>query len=45
MSGHTDGALAQHGVLGEGVALIEKPFSSHKLGSVVREALDGSRRA
>jgi two-component system cell cycle sensor histidine kinase/response regulator CckA len=41
MSGYTDGALSHHGVLGDGVILIEKPFSSARLSRVVREALDG----
>ena len=45
MSGYTDGALSQHGVLGEGVVLIEKPFSSQKLARVIRDALDRPRPA
>jgi two-component system cell cycle sensor histidine kinase/response regulator CckA len=40
MSGYTDGALSHQGVLGEGVTLIEKPFSSDKVARVLREALD-----
>ena len=40
MSGYTDGALAQHGVLAEGVALLEKPFSGEKLVRAVRDQLD-----
>ena len=43
MSGYTDGALSQHGVLGDGVLLIEKPFTSEKLATMVREALDRPR--
>ncbi len=40
MSGYTDGAIAQHGVLAEGVALLEKPFSGEQLLRAVRVALD-----
>jgi two-component system cell cycle sensor histidine kinase/response regulator CckA len=40
MSGYTDGAISQHGILGEGVMLLEKPFSGDKLVRAVREALD-----
>ena len=45
MSGYTDGALAQHGVLKEGVALLEKPFSGEKLVRAVRELLDRPSRS
>ena len=40
MSGYTDGALSHHGVLGQGIRLIEKPFTSERLASEVRGALD-----
>ena len=40
MSGYTNGAISQGGVLAEGVALLEKPFTSDKLARVVREVLD-----
>ena len=40
MSGYTQGAIAQHGVLLEGVSLLEKPFSRTDLTRAVREALD-----
>jgi CheY-like chemotaxis protein len=40
MSGYTDGALSQHGVLGAGLHLVEKPFTSDRLARMVREALD-----
>jgi two-component system cell cycle sensor histidine kinase/response regulator CckA len=40
MSAYTDGAISQHGVLGAGVFLLEKPFTGDKLARVVREALD-----
>jgi len=41
MSGYTNGAISQHSVLGEGVMLLEKPFTGDKLARAVREALDG----
>ncbi len=41
MSGYTNGAISQHGVLGEAVMLREKPFTRDKLAWTVREALDG----
>ena len=40
MSGYTNGAISQHGVLGEGVVLLEKPFTADKLARAVREVLD-----
>ena len=40
MSGYTDGALSQHGVLGDNILLIEKPFTSERLASLIRDALD-----
>jgi len=40
MSGYTNGAISQHGVLAEGVMLLEKPFTGDKLARAVREALD-----
>jgi hypothetical protein len=40
MSGYTDGAISQHGILGEGLMLLEKPFSGDKLARAVRDALD-----
>jgi two-component system, cell cycle sensor histidine kinase and response regulator CckA len=43
MSGYTSGAISHHGVLGEGVMLLEKPFTGDKLARVVREALDRPR--
>jgi PAS domain S-box-containing protein len=39
MSGYTDGAIAQHGVLEPGQRLITKPFSGEELTRVVAEAL------
>jgi len=40
MSGYTDDALAHHGLLDPGVALLSKPFSSVQLLGRVREVLD-----
>ncbi len=41
MSGYTADVIARHGVLEEGVAFINKPFSIRDLGAKVREVLDG----
>lgn len=40
MSGYPDDALAHHGVLDEGVELMEKPIIPHKLAGKLREVLD-----
>ena len=40
MSGYTADAIAQHGVLDEGVNFIQKPFSLAALATKVREVLD-----
>lgn len=40
MSGYTDAALTNHGVLESGTALIEKPFTPQSLAQKVREVLD-----
>jgi two-component system cell cycle sensor histidine kinase/response regulator CckA len=40
MSGYTNGAISEHGVPGEGVVLLEKPFTAEKLARAVRQALD-----
>ncbi len=42
MSGYTDNVIARHGVLEEGVAFIQKPFTIHTLADKVREILDGA---
>ena len=42
MSGYTADIIAHHGVLGDGVCFLQKPFSMQELTSKVREALDGS---
>ncbi len=41
MSGYTDNVIAQRGVLDQGVAVIQKPFSINALAAKVREVLDG----
>jgi PAS domain S-box-containing protein len=40
MSGYTDDAIVHHGVLDEGVAFIEKPFTPNGLASKLREVLN-----
>jgi PAS domain S-box-containing protein len=39
MSGYTDEAIVQHGVLNPGIALLNKPFTSETLGRKIREVL------
>lgn len=41
MSGYTDEVIVHHGVLEEGIAFIQKPFSIHDLLKKVRNVLDG----
>ena len=40
MTGYTDDAIVQHGVLQPGIAFINKPFTSDTLGRKIREVLD-----
>jgi hypothetical protein len=42
MSGYTDNFIAGHGVLGDGVQLLHKPFTEDVLMRKVRELLDSS---
>jgi two-component system, cell cycle sensor histidine kinase and response regulator CckA len=43
MSGYTNGAISDRGLLPDGVVLIEKPFTGSQLAAAVRKALDASR--
>jgi hypothetical protein len=45
MSGYTDSAIADHGVLESGIYLLHKPFTEEALIRKVREVLDAPRRA
>jgi two-component system cell cycle sensor histidine kinase/response regulator CckA len=40
MSGYTEDAIVQHGVLNPGIAFLHKPFTSDALGRKIREVLD-----
>jgi PAS domain S-box-containing protein len=42
MSGYTDGAVVNHGLLEAGAAFLQKPFTPQALAAKVREVLDGS---
>ena len=42
MSGYTDDAIGDHGVLQEGINLLQKPFTPVTFGDKVREVLDGA---
>jgi two-component system, cell cycle sensor histidine kinase and response regulator CckA len=44
MSGYTDEAITEHGVLPQGTFFLAKPFSRETLGRRVREVLDSGRR-
>jgi len=41
MSGYTDDAVLRHGVMEEGMAYLQKPFTPDQLARKVREVLDG----
>ncbi len=45
MSGYTNGVISQHGVLKEGVHLLQKPFTGRGLAQAVRAVLDAPREA
>jgi PAS domain S-box-containing protein len=40
MSGYSDDATAQHGILDSGISFLQKPFTPRELASKVREILD-----
>lgn len=40
MSGYTGNIISRHGVIGEGIHFIQKPFSIKELTLKVRETLD-----
>jgi two-component system cell cycle sensor histidine kinase/response regulator CckA len=42
MSGYSDNAIVQHGVLTPGLAFIEKPFSPETLAEKVRQVIHSS---
>jgi hypothetical protein len=39
MSGYSEDAIAQQGVLNPGIAFVHKPFTSESLGRKIREVL------
>jgi len=43
MSGYTDDAIVQHGVLEPGLAFIQKPFTGDALLRKIREVLSADR--
>jgi CheY-like chemotaxis protein len=43
MSGYSEDAIVQHGVLASGHAFLQKPFTAEGLGSKIREVLDQPR--
>lgn len=44
MSGYASDVITNRGVLGEGVHIIQKPFTMQGLAAKVREALDARNR-
>ena len=44
ISGYTDETIFHHGVIDEGMPLLQKPFSPHALARKVREILDSEKQ-
>ena len=44
MSGYTENTIVHHGVLEEGIELLQKPFSPTGLGVRVRQVLDAAAK-
>ncbi len=42
MSGYTDDAVVRHGLVGEGLNFLQKPFTPETLAHKVREVLDAA---
>ena len=42
ISGYTDDAIGQHGVLGEEISFLQKPFTPQKLAEKIRMVLDNN---
>jgi hypothetical protein len=40
MSGYTEDAIVEHGVVKPGVAFLNKPFTSRTLGEKIRQVLE-----
>lgn len=45
MSGYTDDAVVRHGLVGSGIAFLQKPITPDRLTRKVREVLDAAQRA